>query len=238
MSRSLKFLVMILLLIAAACAQAPKESVELSVTVGRDIVQVYKAHRELALILYGRMEKDINKFVDGVYAPYLIKKLLKADHDIFKSGDPNSMFSALDKSIKKPNSARAQKDAIDTMDVFVKVVRKRIEGYRKKRLEPIMAQKEEMLSAIDRAYNQIHYANSIVTGYLASIVKVHDAQSELLKEFGLEGIREEVGQNLARTSNKVAEFTEKAKRVEGKISDMDREIKRLTQKLDDLVNPN
>ena len=57
---------------------------------------------------------DVAPYFDTNDLIHLIKKLLKADHDIFKSGDPNSMFSALDTSIKKPNNARAQKDAIDT----------------------------------------------------------------------------------------------------------------------------
>jgi len=56
-----------------ACAQVPKESVELSSTVGRDLAVVYDAHRELAQVLFSRMRHDVNRFVDDVYAPYQIK---------------------------------------------------------------------------------------------------------------------------------------------------------------------
>ena len=45
-------LVLIAIFLIAACARVPKESVELSATVGRDIAQVYKAHRNLAVVLY------------------------------------------------------------------------------------------------------------------------------------------------------------------------------------------
>jgi len=34
-----------------SCAVIPKESVELSATVGRDVVNVYQAHKELSTIL-------------------------------------------------------------------------------------------------------------------------------------------------------------------------------------------
>ncbi len=230
-----ELLAMLCLLLYAGCAQVPKQSVELSVTVGRDIAQMYRAHRDLAVILYGRIKSDVNKFIDEVYAPYQIKKLLQADHEDFKKGDANALFSALDAAIKQPNNPDVQKTALDAMDVFVQVVRAEIESYRQERLAPILAQEKEVLSAIDRSYNQIHYANSIVTGHLASIVKVHDAQEELLNEFGIEGLRKDIGQKLANTSNKVAEFVEKAKKFDGTIEEIEKKIKELTKKLDMVV---
>jgi hypothetical protein len=232
--RSVGSLAILCLLLCASCAQVPKQSVELSATVGRDIAQVHKAHRDLAVILYGRIKNDINRFVDEVYAPYQIKNLLQAEHEDFMKGDPNSLFSALDAAIKQPNRPDVQKAALDVIDVFVQVVRAEVESYRKERLAPILTQEKEVLSAIDRSYNQIHYANSIVTGHLASIVRVHDAQEELLNEFGIEGLRKEIGKKLASTSNNVAEFVEKTSGVDGTIAEME-EISELTKELDMLL---
>lgn len=224
------------LIFGAGCAQVPKESVELSTTVGRDIAQVYRMHRELALILYERIKDDVNRFVDDVYAPYQIEKLLQADHEDFKNGDPESLFSALDTAIEGPNNPEAQKTALLAMDIFIQVVRAEVEAYRRERLAPILAQEKEVLSAIDRSYNQIHYANSIVTGHLASIVKVHDAQEELLNEFGIEGLREEIGQKLSATSSSIAAFAGKAKRLEGTVEEMKMDIEKLTEQLDALTS--
>ncbi|UCH19900.1 MAG: hypothetical protein JSU83_15185 [Deltaproteobacteria bacterium] len=235
MHRLVGFIVILILMISAACAQIPKESVELSTTVGRDVAEVYRAHRELAVILYERIESDVNEFVDDVYAPYQIRKLLQADHQDFKRGDPNSLFSALDAAIKKPDSSSVQKTALDAMDVFVQILRAEVEDYRAERLAPVLAQKKEVLAAIDRSYRQIHYGNSIVTGYLASVVKVHDAQQEVLNEFGLENLNQEIGQRLAGISNKVSQFTQKAKKVEGSVAEMEKKINKLTQELDRAV---
>lgn len=232
MHRSVGLLAILCLLLYAGCAQVPKQSVDLSATVGRDIAQVYQAHRDLAVILYGRIKNDVNKFIDEVYAPYQIEKLLQADHEDFEKGDPNSLFSALDAAIKSPNDPDVQKKALDAMDVFVQVVRAEVESYRKERLALVLAQERKVLSAIDRSYNQIHYANSIVTGHLASVVKVHDAQEELLNEFGIEGLRKEIGQKLANTSNKVAEFVETARKMEHTIAEMEEKMKELTKELD------
>ena len=225
----------IFLLLCCSCAQVPKESVELSATVGRDIVQVYKSHRQLAVILYDRIKNDINRFVDEVYAPYQIHNLLTADQEDFKAGNPDSLFAALDAAIKNPDKPDIQKTSLEAMDVFLQVVRGEVESYRTERLGPVLAQEKELLSAIDRSYNQIHYANSIVIGHLASVVKVYDAQEEILNQFGHEGLREEIGQNLAATSNKVAAFVEKSKNIDLTIKNIHEKITELTEELDSFV---
>ncbi|MEK7477732.1 MAG: hypothetical protein AAB152_19100 [Candidatus Coatesbacteria bacterium] len=61
-----------LILLSAGCASTPKESVELSATIGRDLEAVHTSHRELAKLLYARMKQDVNTFVDTKYAPWQI----------------------------------------------------------------------------------------------------------------------------------------------------------------------
>jgi hypothetical protein len=229
-------LLLLSVLIVGGCAQVPTQSVELSATVGRDIVEVYRAHRELAVILFDRMKNDVNRFIDDVYAPYQIQKLLEEDRKDFKKNDPDSLFFVLDTAIKNPNDNDAQKNVLAAMDVFVKVVRGEIESYREMRLKPVIEQEQKVLAAIDRSYNQIHYANSIVTGHLASVVKVHDAQEEILREFGLEGLRGNIGEELAKTSNRVAGFVTNAKKLEGTTEEIGIEINKLTNELDNIFN--
>lgn len=202
-----------LLFILLGCAQVPKESVELSATVGRDIAEVYKAHRELAVLFYKRIKEDINEFVNKVYGPYQISKLLQEEQKDIQEGK-ESLFLALNNAVNQPDNVSAQKDALDSMDVFVQVLRADIESYRMELLNPVLDQEKQLLSSIDRSYNQIHYANSIVTGHLASIVKVHDAQEEILNKFGVEGLREDVGKTLENVSDQTAKLVEKGKKLE------------------------
>lgn len=226
-----RILATLLLIVLIGCAQVPKESVELSATVGRDIAKVYRAHRELAVIFYRRIKNDINKFVDEVYAPYQIQKLLESDQKRFKQGNQLSLFAKLNVAVQQPGNTAAQKTALSFMEVFVQELRTEIENYRKDLLDPVLEQEKELLSAIDRSYFQIHYANSIVTGHLASIVKVHDAQDEILKQFGVEGLREDVGETLAKASDEVAKLVEKGKKVEEKLGKANLTVEQKTEKL-------
>jgi hypothetical protein len=220
----------------SGCAQVPKESVELSATVGRDIESTYQAHRELGVLLFEQMENDVNKFVDDVYAPYQISALLSADQEDFKKGNSDSLFFTLDAAVRRPDDAQAQKDALAAMEAFVEVVREVVEEYRAEKLKPVKAQRQSVLSAIDQAYNQIIFGNATVTAYLSSVVKVRGAQDEILAKIGVEDLQTKVGVKLAETSNKLAEFNKKAKRVDGRLEDVEPRINALTEELDRILN--
>lgn len=228
----LRISLVMILLGCAACAQVPKEAIELSTTVGRDVAEVHRAHRATATLLFARIKRDVNRLVDEVYAPFQIQKQLAADHADFKAGSEESMFAALNAALKKPDSAEDQEAAIATLEIFVEVIRGDIEDYRSLRLAPVLQQERDVLEAIDRSYNQIHYANSIVTGHLASVAKVHDAQEEVLRDLGLEGLRGDIGAALAETSDKVARILDKARKFEGKVDEVESKIEEITSELD------
>lgn len=225
------FIPILIILGLTACAQVPRETVELSATVGRDMAQVHEAHRELANLLFDRMESDINQFVDEKYVPYLIRKLLAGEFKDFQQGVEESLFSALDLAVKAPANIDAQTSAVDTMDIFVQIIHADIQDYRNKLLEPIRKQREIVISEIERSYLQIHYANSIVTGHLASVVKVHDAQEEILSKFGVENIREVVGNDLVLASEKISEVTAKAKKIQGSLDDAEDQFQKVSEKI-------
>ncbi len=219
------------------CAQVPKEAVELSTTVGKDVAQVYQSHKELAKILFERMKNDVNKFIDTVYAPYQVKKQLKDDYDDFKSGVEDSLFAKLNFAVNNPENQKAQLEVLEFMEIFLEVVREDIESFRQETISPVLEQEKALLSAIDRSYNQIHYANSIVTGHLASIVKVHDAQEELLNEFGVDGLRKDIGKSLADMSEKVSEFTDKGKEIDATLDETEKKIEEWQTKFHGLFAP-
>src|SRR3990172_5277901 len=62
----------------SACASTPKEAVQLSVTVGRDVEAVHVAHVALAKRYFDRMEAEVNAFVDKRCRPYAIDDTMKS----------------------------------------------------------------------------------------------------------------------------------------------------------------
>ncbi len=231
-----KFLLVVMAgMMLSACAQVPREAVELSTTVGKDLAQVQEAHVNLAHVLFDGMKSDVNAFVDDVYTPYFINRHLQAEQRDFKLRK-DGLFGALDKAVKNPDNAEDQSDAIAYMEVMVSVIHDGIESYRKKRLKPILDQEKEVLAGINKSYMRIHYANSIVTGHLASIAKVYDAQEEILNSMGIEGLREKIGSRLAKTSESVRNIVEKARKVDVKSQGIQEKINEITKKLDAVMH--
>ncbi len=205
-----KLTVVLLALLLPACAQVPKEAVELSTTVGRDMSAMRKSHVELVDLYYWQIISDINKFIDDVYLPYQIQKTLS--DEFWKT----EMLALIESASQVDPTGNAQKESLEQIGIFLQVIKEEVEDYRKLKLKPVQDQYTTLLFNINQSYEQIHYANSIVTGHLASIVKVHDAQSEILKKLDVEDLRVTVGKEMADVSGNINELMLKAKNGEEK----------------------
>lgn len=226
---------LVLALLFSACALVPKETVELSTTVGRDIATAHQSHRALAMTLFGRMKQDVNRFVDDIYFPFQVQFVLAKQREQQVAGDQNNMFSVMDTAMRQPQDAQAQKDVILFMQALVEAVHEDVEEYRAVRLQPVLAQEQEALASIERVYDQIERGNAAVTAHLSSVAKVHEAQDELLSSVDLAGLREKIGVNLSNASSKVADFVGKAKKVEGTTDEAVKTVNQLTERLDTLL---
>jgi len=206
------------ILFLIGCAQVPKESVELSSTLGRDIAATHKAHIQLATILFSRMKQDVNRFIDETYAPYQIKNVMEKQKLLADSKDKKSLLLLINAAFKPGSSEKLQGYVLQAMSSLVTNIHNDVEKMRSDLLTPLNEQEAEALGSINRAYQQMHYANSIVTGHLSSIAKVHDAQSDLLAEFGVErDLRKEMSEKMATVSVKINSLVNKASKAESKL---------------------
>lgn len=214
--------VILLSVIIVGCARVPMESVELSATIGRDLATVHKAHRELAQILFSRMRHDVNRFVDEVYAPHQIQTAMSRQKELATSSDPQdqkkSLLLAINAAFKSDAPPQLQDAVLKGMGIMVQKIRNDVETMRQELLDPLDAQEAEVLDSIDRAYQQLHYANSIVTGHLSSVRKVHETQAEMLNAIGVDrDLREQVGKNLSIASVKIADLVKAAEKSDAKL---------------------
>lgn len=205
-----------------ACAQVPKESVELSVTLGRDLSEVHRAHRELTIKYFERMKKDINEFIDEIYRPYMIQNTMTD----FK------LLERIQNTVGRNDEVRA----FDIMTLFISLLSEQIESYRRELLQNISKQESEVLLAIDDSYQKIQNANAIVTGHLASIRKVHDAQAELLSRVKLEGLREDVATKTVAFSDKISDIIVKARKVAQTTDKAEQRLKAIEALANELKN--
>lgn len=179
----------------SACTSVPKESMELSLTLGRDVAEMQRAHLELVNLYYDRLTLEISRFIDEVYAPYQTDKLIEQfSADLFSTdGDGKPKLN------------------LENVKALLEELRYEIEDYRNSKLQPVLAQRDSLLNNINDSYNRIIYANSIVTGHLSSILKVHDAQNEILQKLGLDGAREKINTKISTLSDSIDNLTNDVK---------------------------
>ncbi|PHR74230.1 MAG: hypothetical protein COA66_00105 [Arcobacter sp.] len=212
------------IILFTGCSQMPREAVELSVTVGRDLSIMKKSHIALVDLYYKSLIKDINNFIDKVYLPYNIQKTLS--DKILK----NELLTAIELASKDGSTKDTQVKSIEKIEAFLLIIQEEVEFYRKLKLKPIEEQYKTVLLNINKSYEQIHYANSIVTGHLASVAKVHETQNEILEKFDIKDLRVNVGNDVAELSDKIAKLMIKAENGNEKFSSIVEKFEKVLKK--------
>ena len=200
----------VLLLGTAACDTVPRESVELSNTVGRDLEEVHRAHRALAQLHFGKIEDDINRFIDDTYRPAFIARFAGE----FRLNDQIERILRDDPAKLLPVLTR-----------FVTVAVERIEKKRTELLAPLREQKNSVIEEIDSAHRQIQAAQAVVTGHLASVMKVREVQNEFLAKAGLGGVREKIAKTTATISDKVDGFVRTGEKIRAEADSIESSVR-------------
>ena len=213
------FITLLLPLGIVACDTVPDEAVTLADTVGRDLEEVHRAHRELANLLYGRVEAEINHFIDDTYRPAYIA-LFAENFDL-----PDAIQQAMRDD---PD------DLLDLLTDFVSQATVDIEAKRRELLEPIQAENTMVIEEIDAAHRQIQQGHDVVVSHLRSVRAVRDTQNELLSEVGLGDLRQRIATRTAEVSSRVGDLVVRARGAETQIDSAAERIGELDEMIDEL----
>lgn len=208
------------LFFTAACDLVPKEAVELSNTVGRDLEEVHRAHIALAELHFGQIKERANTFIDEVYRPAFIAKF----------AEEAKLADAVRDTV-----ANNPEELLAGLTQFVQVGTERVEKKRRELLGPIEQQEAAVIRKINEAHRQIQAAQAIVTGHLASVRKVREVQNEILAGVGLKGLREEIATTTARVSGTVDGLVVKGKAISGKVDNAENVIREFDAKISEAV---
>jgi hypothetical protein len=142
-------------------------------------------------------------FVRDVYRPYVIRSTME------ELGLVNKLQASL-----QPG---AELDPLDVMEIYVEEAMRQIEAFRAELQAPVTEQEVQVLGAIDASHLRVQNANSIVTGDLASVRKVRDAQGEFLRMARLENLPDRTAGFVTSVSDELARTLDSAKATESEL---------------------
>lgn len=203
----------------AGCAVVPPESVQLSATVGKDLLELRKNHLDYVDAYYARIETQLSRAIDQIYAPALISAALRG-----ASGQ--RLMQALEAG---KQGGEAANDAITLAGRFLQNVRREVEAKREADLKPVRDAHAKARSEVDEAYTQVLRGNSTITAYLASVVKVREAQDDLFKQIGLEGLPKRTSETLSSASVRIEELLTDAKDREAQLDTLTSRLEKILE---------
>lgn len=224
------------ILMTGSCASVPPETVTLSQTLGKDIKELHKAHRNMVQLYYGKIKDNINIFIDEVYAPYIINYMLNSENERFKSGKP-SLYQSIEEG-RKLATPEATEDAITYLQDFLDVVNTQIDKKRKEILSPVQNQETGLLNKINESYENALLANASITNYLVSIRKLKETQQEVVSMVGLKGADTAIINTLMTVSENINDAVNLGKKIDIGSDKAFEDIENITNKIKELTNNN
>jgi len=226
----------LLLIVINSYVSLPKETVQLSKILGKDLKILHNSHKSMIELYYSKIIDDITLFMDEIYAPFIINYVLKSELKKHKN-HKKSIYGIIEAAGATDEKA-ATDEALNVMTEFLEDANNQINKKKKELLDPIRRQKREMIRSIDKSYQNSLYANTTITGYLVSARKVKESQQKALEIIGLEGKDEELNKVLLKTSEIVKSAITKGKEIDiksdaafSKINEISNQIKTITKKI-------
>jgi hypothetical protein len=200
----MKLIVFLLFLLGAVgCATVPKETVELSYALGQDIDAIHASYRNLIHKHFDNLRSETDVFITNQWKPNYLSRFIKKGNLGLLASNQDSV------------------QAFEGVNAWVDIAIEAIENKRKELITPINKDEEAILSAVDDAFARIRRANETITAHLNSIRKVQEVQDNALKALNVKELRDQINDQLIKTSNNARSAIEKVAKADMVVRDVE-----------------
>ena len=239
--RGLLALGILLLLAAGGCVSAPRETLELSEIVDRQIAAMQASHEKFVRLYYDRLRADVEAFMEEKWIPQFLSNVVEG------TGEQSRRFRAdLDtgyklastdwdrviqlQGVQDPDVKAALKEAVEwlarrkratlgmVMIDFTNAAQEQINRRRRTLMEPIDRQEAEVLDRLRESYADLQRGSTATKAYLASVVKLVEQRDAVLEKIGALDAQRRMVAAAARTSEEAAEALRTARETDEGIS--------------------
>jgi len=213
-----------LALFLIGCVSAPKETVELSEIVGKQISEMQASHEKFVHLYYDKLRDEIESFMTQVWIPRFLSNIIEGEDEVsqqFRQDlDTAYKLSSLDweevVQIQKIEDEDIKKAIEDTLKRliekqnsnlgmvlidFAEGVQTEINKRRRSLIKPINDQEAYVLEQLRDGYADLLRGSAAIKGYLASTVKLVEQRDAVLDQLGVL----ETQKNIIKTATKLSD---------------------------------
>lgn len=186
------------------CASVPKESVELSAVMGRDIAALHQSYRILIHECFEGYRRERLAYLDNEWTPLFMEQWLVDGH-LLAIAEGREVYDAAADSFVAPQQGREREGKLSSITSWAQAAVEQIGVKREKLLFPLDVQERDLVAAVDSTFDRLYRGNAAITAHLNSLRKVQEVQDEQLSALGFPDIRVRFGELVSEASRRAAE---------------------------------
>ncbi|MCG7490500.1 hypothetical protein MHN79_13470 [Vibrio sp. Of14-4] len=208
------WIAMLSLLLSACSASIPKEVVELSYKVDRDMTHIELAYMDLVRQHIAVLKKQREDYLYYEWVPALLEDwivegmLIEIAQGKVVYDNQVEDFVAVDK-LNRPAQLNGVKE-------WALVATEEIEAKRRELIVPLETAESVMLADIRQSFTLMKQGNQTITAHLNSIREVQDVQNDLLESGNLDQLRNNINQQLSELSDQASKGLDKVRELDQK----------------------
>ena len=212
-----------LALICFGCQTVPKEVVELSYVMGKDLEALNTSYDKLIHQYYENLRDQRRVYLDDTWYPRFIVNW-REDGELVAIAKEERIWSEENQKLLPVPAGSAPKESLAALNDWVTYALYAYEVKESELLAPLNSDEENLREQVRQAFVNITRANATITAHLNSLREVQEVQDEALKALNLNELRDEINKQLINASEKAKKSLEKIKEADEKVEKTARKL--------------
>lgn len=211
--------IIIIALILAACGTVPKEVVELSYIIGKDLHSLYESYDSLIHQYFENLRSQRLAYLDDIWYPRFLENW-RDDGELVGIAKGERIWSESDSTLISISAESDPKESLKTLNDWVLYALYAYEIKENDLIESLNEKESALRSDVKQAFDQIIIANAVITAHLNSLRKVQEVNNEALNALGIKDLRDKINDTLIEVSIEAESELKKIKTYDAKITNL------------------
>ncbi|MEZ8886171.1 hypothetical protein AB4564_07350 [Vibrio sp. 10N.222.51.E8] len=201
-------------LLSACAATVPKEVVELSYQMEKDMSQVEEAYVTLVRQHVSMLKKQREDYLYREWVPVMLEDWIQTGQLIEMAQGTVVYDESMGgfKTVTQPDRL----SQLSSITEWALAASEEIEAKKRELIQPLEEAEQKLIADIHLSFNLLIQGNQTITAHLNSIREVQDVQNKLLERAGWDGLRDNINQQLSELSEQAVTGLDEVRKLDSK----------------------